>query len=213
MIIGYIVVGFMASILLVRESILFQHSDTEKPMTAFEFMRWALLYLLVIVLFWPVIILIILGDIVDQAKRFVREYYDHYRYFRMSDAEKITNLFKIYRVFKYYRPQAREEKLLRATADLYFTVMKWRFVQSQSAMKILELRIGADIVSLKDLAKAILVLKKPFGRPLSDVGYEEDFRAISEKDKTIELFLSELTKKVVSIHEKRKGGHLHRSKK
>jgi hypothetical protein len=92
-------------------------------------------------------------------------------------------------VFKRYRPQARPEKLLKAIARLYFEVMRWRESQANDALRIIESRIGSEIVNLNDLARAILVLKKPCLGCLPDFDYDEEFRAAREKDKMIEQIL------------------------
>lgn len=196
---GYLMAGILALVLLVLKSSLFQKPRTMKPATVSVFLWRVLLQLLLMMLFWPLIIMIHLSEGYDDAKRFARTLYDHYWYSRTSDEEKVRRLLKIYKVFKRYRSRAREEKLLRATAEIYFETMKWGFVQIQSAKKIIELRIGTGIVSFKDLARAVLVLKKPCLGPLSEAGYDEDFRAAGEKDRIIELVLSESSSKVVRI--------------
>ena len=121
----------------------------------------------------------------------LRSLLDHCRYSRMSDAAKIRRLLAVYDVFKRYRPRAKEEKILKATAGVYFEVMKWRQRQAQSALSIIEPKIGREIKSVKDLTKSILVLKKPCLGSLYDPGYEDRFRTIGKMDKTIDLVLSE----------------------
>jgi hypothetical protein len=175
-----------------------------------------LLFLLVLMLLWPVVVLILLDDALEdkyrKVKRVFRSIYDHYCYSRTSDAAKVRRLLKVYKVFKRYRPRAREEKLLKATASVYFEVMRWGEVQVRDALTIIKPKIGTEIVSVKDLAKAILVLKKPWFGCLSDSGYDEEFRTTGERDKTIELVLSEASGKVVRIYGNGKGGHWPRVK-
>jgi hypothetical protein len=127
----------------------------------------------------------------EEAKKVVRSVYDHYRYCRTSDTSKVERLLGLYNVFKRYRPQARPEKLLKATARLYFEVMRWKESQTNDALKIIESRIGNEIVNLNDLAKAILVLRKPCLGCLPNFDYDGEFRAVGEKDKTIELILAD----------------------
>jgi hypothetical protein len=94
-------------------------------------------------------------------------------------------------VFKCYRPQARQEKLLKATAQVYFDAMKWPDDQTKDALKIIEPRIGTEIFNLKHLAKSILLLRKPCSGCLPDFDYDGEFRAAGEKDKTIQLILGD----------------------
>jgi hypothetical protein len=153
-----------------------------------------------------------LSDEYWNAKKIFRSIYDHYCYSRTSDAAKVRRLLKVYKVFKRYRPQATQEKLLKATAGVYFEAMRWREVQVRDAINIIEPRIGTGIVSLKDLAKAILVLEKPWSGCLSDSGYDDGFRATGEEDKTIDLVLNEAFGKVVRIYGNGKGGRRPRVK-
>ncbi len=214
---GYLIAGFAASIPVAYKYTDILDPKTEKSSTAPVFVGRVLLFLSVMMLFWPVVALIILSDELSNkyqdVKRVSRSIYDHYSYSRTSDTAKVRRLLKVYRVFKRYRPQAREEKLLKATAGVYLEVMRWSRVQVQGALNIIEPRIGTEIVSVKDLAKAILVLKKPWFGCLSDSGYDDQLRATGEKDKTIELVLSETSGKVVRIYGNGKGGRRPRGKK
>jgi hypothetical protein len=198
--VGYLMAGVVVSIPLA-----YKKTDIlEQSSTVPVFVGRVFLFLLVMMLFWPVIVLILLSDELRdnyrEAKKVSRSIYDHYCYSRTSDVAKVRRLLKVYNVFKRYRPRAKEEKLLKATASVYFEVMRWSEAQVRSALNIIEPRVGTGIVSVKDLAKAILVLKKPWLGCLSDSGYDEEFRATGEKDRTIELVLSEISPKVVRIY-------------
>jgi len=210
--VGYWMAGAVISILLT-----YKKTDIlEQSSTVPVFVGRVLLFLLVMMLFWPVVDLVLLSDELSdkyrKVKKVFRSIYDHYLYSRTSDAAKVLRLIRVYREFKRYRPQAREEKLLKATASVYFEVMRWSWVQVRGALSIIEPRIGTGIVSVKDLAKAILVLKKPWLGRLSDSGYDEEFRATGEKDRTIELLWGEISGKVVRIYGNGKGGRWPRDK-
>jgi len=187
--VGYWVAGVVLSIPLAFKVIL--NPKTLHSSSILVFVGRVLLFLLLMMLFWPVMAPILLGDQRRRAIRAVRSIYDHYRYHRTSDATKVERLLGIYNVFKRYRPQARPEKLLKATARLYFEVMRWRESQTDDALKIIESRIGKEIVNLKDLAKAILILRKPCLGCLPDFDYDGEFSAAGKKDKTIELILGD----------------------
>lgn len=159
--------------------------------TILVFVGRTLLFLLLMMLFWPLLAPILLCDEYGKAKHVVQSLYNHYCYCRTSDATKVERLLGLYNVFKRYRPYARAEKLLKATARLYFEVMRWRASETRDALKIIEPRIGKEIVNLKDLAKVILVLKKPCWGCSSDFDYDREFRAAGKKDKTIELILGD----------------------
>lgn len=148
-----------------------------------------ILILVLVFLFLPALMFLCLKW--RGAKKAVRSIYDHYCYSRMTDAARTRRLLAVYDVFKRYRPEAREEKVLKATSEVYFEVMRWREAQTQSALNIIGQRIGREIKSVKDLAKAILVLKKPCLGRLYDSDYMDKFRAVGNKDRTIELVLSE----------------------
>jgi hypothetical protein len=190
--VGYPMAGAFLSIPLAYKSIL--NSKTQQSTTIMGFIGRAFLFLLLMMVFWPLLTPILLGDEYRTTKMVLRTVYDHYWYCRTSDVAKIRRLLEVYNVFKRYRAQARNEKLLKATAHLYFQVMRWRESQTRDALKIIEPRIGTEVVNLKDLAKAILILKKPcldnLGCP-SDFDYEGEFKAPGKKDKTIELVLSD----------------------
>ena len=207
---GYLMVGFLSSIPLAYKNKFISDPGAGKPANLPVLAGRALFFFWVMMLLWPVIGLVLLIDklsyLIWNVKRVSRSICDHYRYSRTSNAAKVRRLLKVYRVFRRYRPVAREEKLLRATAGTYLEVMRWGSVQIQSALSIIEPRIGTEIVSVKDLAKAVLVLKKPWFGCLSDSGYDDEFRADGEKDKTIELVLSEAYGKVVRIYGNGKGG-------
>jgi hypothetical protein len=194
--VGYWVAGVVLSIPLAHKKL----GPLEQSNSVPVFVGRVLLYSLFMGLFWPVVVLILLDDEYQEAKKTSRSIYDRDSYYQASDAEKVRRLLKVYKVFKRYRPYAREEKLLKATASVYFEVMRWKRVQVRGALNIIEPRIGKGIVSLKDLTKAILVLEKPWLGRLSDSGYEEKFRAAGEIDRMIESVLSEISAKVVRIY-------------
>jgi hypothetical protein len=191
--------GVVLSIPLAYKKSDILNSKTEQSITAPVFVGRVLLTLLVMMLFWPVIVLILLHEEYQEAKKVFRSIYDHFCYSLTSDAAKIRRLLKVYNVFKHYRPQAREDKLLKATASSYFEVMRWKEVHARDALNIIEPRIGKGIFSLKDLAKAILVLGRPCLGCLSESDYEEKFRASRGMDRMIERVLSETSAKVVRI--------------
>jgi hypothetical protein len=194
--VGYWVAGVVLSIPLAYKKL----NPLEQANTVPVFVGRVLLYLLFMGLFWPVVVLILLDDEYQEAKKASRSTYDHYSYSRTSDAEKVRRLLKAYNVFKRYRPYAREEKLLKATASVYFEVVGFSRVRGRDARNIIEPRIGTGIVTVKDLAKAILVLEKSWSECLSESEYEEKFRAAGEIDRAIELVLSEISPKVVRIY-------------
>ena len=108
--VGYWMAGAVISILLT-----YKKTDIlEQSSTVPVFVGRVLLFLLVMMLFWPVVDLILLSDELSdkyrKAKKVFRSIYDHHRYSRTSDAAKVRRLLKVYREFKRYRPQAREEK-------------------------------------------------------------------------------------------------------
>ena len=187
--VGYWMAGVVLSIPLAFKVIL--NPKTLQSSTILVFVGRVLLFLLLMMLFWPLMTPILLSDQRRRATHAVRSIYDHYRYHWTSDATKVERLMGLYNVFKRHRPQARAEKLLKATARLYFEVMRWRESQANDALKIIEPRIGKEIVNLNDLAKAILVLRKPCLGCLPDFDYDEEFRATGKKDKTIELILGD----------------------
>jgi hypothetical protein len=185
--VGYWIAGVVSSIPLAFKGIL--NPKTLQSSSILGFVGRVLLFVLLMMLFWPLMAPILLSDQRRKAIQEVRSIYEHYRYHWTSEATKVERLLGIYNVFKRYRPQARPEKLLKAIARLYFEVMRWRESQANDALRIIESRIGSEIVNLNDLARAILVLKKPCLGCLPDFDYDEEFRAAREKDKMIEQIL------------------------
>lgn len=200
---GYFGVGLLIFFLTVFTGYLDLEFKIYRPNTLRTYLKQISLCFLCYLIFWPVLGMLMVSDYIDRRLKKAREVREWIRYHQLysqtSDEAKVKRLFKIYRTFKQYRPRAREEKILRAAAEVYFEVMRWNDLQRQSALDIIGPRIGKTILDEKDLAKAILTLKKPPMGGLSDAGFDEELKNNTEAKRTIEKVIQERSSNVVNL--------------
>lgn len=107
-------------------------------------------------------------------------------YFMGSNKNKAKKFFQIYKQLKIYRPQTKEEDLLRETARLYFQNLRWDVEKINSILKIIFDEKDRKIKDVKDLFHSVLIFENPSDDFGAGFNFEKYMKESSKKDTAIE---------------------------
>ncbi len=107
-------------------------------------------------------------------------------YFMGSNKNKAKKFFQIYRQLKIYRPQTKDEDILRETARLYFQNLRWDMEKSNSILKIIFDEKDRKIKDVKDLFHLVIIFENPSDDFGVGFNFEKDMKELSKKDAAIE---------------------------
>ncbi|HOV97795.1 MAG TPA: hypothetical protein PLW49_02145 [bacterium] len=107
-------------------------------------------------------------------------------YFFGSDKNKAKKFFQIYKQLKLYRPQTKEEDILRETARLYFQNLRWDIEKINSILKIIFDEKDREVKDVKDLFRSVLIFENPSDDFGAGFNFEKYMKESSKKDAAIE---------------------------
>jgi len=107
-------------------------------------------------------------------------------YFLGSYKNKAKIFFQIYKQLKIYRPQTKEEDILRETVRLYFKNFCWDVEKINSILKIIFDEKDRKIKDIKDLFRLVLIFENPSDDFGINFNSEKYMKELSKKDAAIE---------------------------
>lgn len=126
-------------------------------------------------------------------------------YFMGSNKNKAKKFFQIYKQLKIYRPQTKEEDLLRETARLYFQNLRWDMRKINSILKRIFDKKDRKIKDVKDLFRLVLNFENPsddFGAGFNFKKYMKYMKESSKKDTAIEWAYKKVFGEQIKITER-----------
>ncbi len=103
-----------------------------------------------------------------------------------SYKNKAKKFFQIYKQFKIYRPQTKEEDILRETAKLYFQNLRWDTEKINYTLNFIFEEKGCKVKDVKDLFRLVLIFEEPRDYFVTGFNFEKYMKESNKKNAAIE---------------------------
>ena len=107
-------------------------------------------------------------------------------YFLGSYKNRAKRFFQIYRQLKIYRPQAKEEDILRETARLYFQNLRWGMGEINHTLELIFAEKDSEVKDAKELLHSVFIFENPSDEFGAGFNFEKYMKESNKKDSAIE---------------------------
>jgi hypothetical protein len=123
-------------------------------------------------------------------------------YFLGSHKNKAKRFFQIYKQLKIYRPQAKEDDILRETARLYFQNLRWDMEKINYTLKFIFDEKDHKVKDVKDLFRSVLIFENPSDDFGAGFNFEKYMKESSKKDAAIEWAYKKVFSEQIKVTER-----------
>lgn len=120
-----------------------------------------------------------------------------------KEKTRAKKIFKIYKQLKLYCPQEKERKILKETATIYFSNLRWDEVKINLTIdSIFEEKMGSKVNDVKELVNSIFIFENPSDNFGPNFNFEDYLKESEKRDKVIEKAYSEVLGEKTKVKER-----------